>query len=192
MHSYLLSYSLFDQKHQRSSILALGTFVTLTSLCSSGLAQTTSTFIPEDVEPPFLPQGDWLDASSWDTANFPGNGQPTAGATYNAVANTGSLRMDGDVTIESFVLTGDGRLGASRDGRKVLTLNGPFNWDGGSISGEVTINALAGVNFVGDDTKVINTSFTVGGGLVFQPIINIPSGKMDQSAAALRVLPYFS
>ena len=126
-------------------------------------AQVTSTFAPTP-NPPFSLGGDWSDAGNWDTTDYPANGQPNAGDTYNAIVRLGQARLDGDFTINNLTLghiTDDsdrGTLSQNGNVRRTLTVNGLFTMGGGQIFAGVTINANGGLLFTGPERKRINNS----------------------------------
>ncbi len=133
------------------------------AFAASVSAQVTSTFAPP-VMPPFLPSGSWDDPDDWDTANFPDNGQPNAGDTYNAINRAGTAFVNGDFTIEDLTLgtdgTNDGNLSPSgpTGTRRSLTVNGTFNWEAGRISGELDVTVLGGIVIDTPETKQLSTS----------------------------------
>ncbi len=146
-------------------------------MCLSGVAsgQTTSTFVDPG---PTVFQALWTDADNWDTAAHPDNGQPAAGDTYNAIVDDGNVGLDSDITIEALTLNGSGviqqvfDLSGATPPRQTLTLNAPFAFMGGRVSGNVAVSANAGVHFTTAADKRINTS-SFAGSDALQPILNI-------------------
>lgn len=130
-----------------AGLLAAGAAVTAS-------AQVTSTYVPTGGT--FTDR--WSDADSWDTADYPDNGQPTAGDTYNAIVNTGTISLDGDFEVEDFTHSGTLSFGGSGESSS-LTVNGLFTFTGGYIFARNTINANGGLLITGPDIKRINNSF---------------------------------
>lgn len=156
----------------KTRLIVLGIALALTPLTLR--AQTTSTFTPPPASPPFSPSGTWNNPNHWDTTNFPNNGQPTSTDTYNAIVRTGTVFVNGAFTIEDLTLGADGSGGVgaispSGSGRS-LTINGLFTWEAGSISSDITIEALGGVSFTTSASKSLNTA--QGSSSFFAPIIN--------------------
>jgi autotransporter-associated beta strand protein len=74
----------------------------------------------------------WSNVNNWDGTNYPNNGQPTPGATYNAIVNTGNPTLDTNVTINNLTYATSGVLTGS--GSSTLTVNGLFAWSNGSFT----------------------------------------------------------
>jgi len=146
-------------------------------------AQTTSTFVPPDVDPPFAPVGDWSDTDRWDTPNYPDNGQPNAGDTYNAIIRSGQARLDGDYTINNLTIgrtlddSDQGTLSHVVGVMRTLDVNGLFTFEGGRIFANTTVNANGGLLFTGDATKSINN--TTGASTYTAYINNAATGNWD-------------
>lgn len=133
------------QKNALASVL-------LVSLASIAGAQTTSTWS-------LAGNGDWKNAAHWDTANYPDNGQPVLGDTYNAVLNTNrTITLDGSVSIQGITLSAGTITGAAD---KTLTLAGPFAWSGGILTGGMTVQANGGA------TISNNVNHELNGGTIF-------------------------
>ena len=154
---------------------------------STGVAQTTSTFTPAPVDDPsFVPTGRWDDPDDWDTPNFPDNGQPNPGDTYNAVVRAGTVFLFDDHEIEVLTLgaspgiqiPGDPReTGAIENGtfsstRYTLTVNDLFTWETGDVQGAVTINAMSGIALTTEAGKILRSSTDFQTGERSLPTVN--------------------
>ena len=83
--------------------------------------------------------GDWSDATKWDTAAYPNNGNGGV-ATYDAVISSGTVNLDLDITIEHLLLSNGAVLAGSED----LTLNGGLTLNQGQLAGTGITTVAAG------------------------------------------------
>ncbi|MEE9397489.1 MAG: hypothetical protein V3V31_10815 [Methylococcales bacterium] len=103
-----------------------------------------------------LNTGNWT-SPTWNSdpgcsGTFPHNN----GATFDATHSIGTIRLDRDITIETFNLAGGTLTGSNK-----LTVNKIFNWSRGTLSGTGSIHAAGGLELTGnvffkDSATVIN------------------------------------
>lgn len=130
-------------------------FVTGLLLLNEACAQTVSTWTAPTPSPVF-----WSNTAAWSTAPvIPQNGQPSAADTYHAVIGRVAGQTAGPRIDLNRVLTlnrldfSDGIIrGIVATPLRQITVNGPFNWTGGTLdeiaatvaNGGMTIGQLAG------------------------------------------------
>ena len=118
--------------------------------------------------------GDWTDANNWSTTNFPGNGQPNPGDTYNAIidlatGNPYNVTLGSSITLEDFTLDAVDALfehtgGVFTANGVIDLLQGAYRLNGGTISNS-TLNQSGGrLEFSGSGSNVLDNT-TVNGNL---------------------------
>jgi hypothetical protein len=138
-----------------TTLLAKSITLIAVTLCSASplLAQTTNSTWT------LAGNGNWADAANWDTADFPNNGQPNPGDTYNAILNTNrTITVDQDITIQGFTQSTGTVTGAAN---RTFTFQDTFTWTGGMLTGGMTVNANGGVSVSN------NVHHNLGGATIF-------------------------
>lgn len=90
--------------------------------------------------------GNWSNPNSWSPSGVPNNGASTYDAVFNGqygVSSGDTLKLDENVTINQFTMSGGFLAPPDSGGPYTLTLNGALNWSGGIIGG-VNLTANAG------------------------------------------------
>jgi hypothetical protein len=101
----------------------------------------------------------WSNVNNWGGVNYPNNGQPTGGATYNAILNSGNQTLDVNVTINNLTYASGGTLTGS--GNSTLTMNGLFTWSSGTFTlNQMTLGGGASITGSGQAfaTTIMNSS----------------------------------
>jgi hypothetical protein len=138
-----------------TTLLAKSITLIAVTLCSASplLAQTTNSTWT------LAGNGNWANAANWDTADFPNNGQPNPGDTYNAILNTNhTITVDQDITIQGFTQSTGTVTGAAN---RTLTFQDTFAWTGGTLTGGMTVNANGTVSVSN------NADHNLSGGTIF-------------------------
>jgi autotransporter-associated beta strand protein len=124
----------------------------------------------------------WSNVNNWGGVNYPNNGQPTAGATYNATINSGSQTLDTAVTINNLTYATGGTLTGS--GSSTLTVNGLLTWSAGTF----TLNQLTlggGASITGSSEAFAATITNSNGSVA--TLSNEGGNLVANSAAAIWV-----
>ncbi len=101
----------------------------------------------------------WSNVNNWGGTNYPNNGQPTGGATYNAIVNTGNQTLDTNVTINNLTYSTGGALTGS--GSSTLTVDGLFTWSNGTFTlSQMTLGGGASITGGSENfaTTITNSS----------------------------------
>lgn len=132
-------------------------------------AQTTSTWS-------LAGDGNWADTANWSTTDYPNNGQPLPGDTYNAILDTNrTITLDQDITIQGFTQSTGAVTGAAA---RTFTLEDTFSWTGGTLGGGMTVQANGGVSVTN------NVNHDLSGGTIFNNagVMNWGGGGIGNSA----------
>lgn len=95
--------------------------------------------------------GNWSESSKWSTASYPNN--VSGGTVYDAQIGAGTVTLDRNIVLNNFNFS----AGQVAGGTNSLTIDGVFNWTGGSLW-QGTVYANGGMAISGSARKEITGS----------------------------------